>query len=154
MQEFQLKVISTENNNFSLELYQCAYRHAGEKKRPAAKCLGRLKETALVQARQAVYNCLKANNYDPKTLSQRRQTPLLPIEERQTVMAGAIAPILASQPTLIQHDFQEIVDGMIERKLDYFADNKRFIMSFELKDTGREFQLLVASTVGEAEQNG
>jgi hypothetical protein len=79
---------------------------------------------------------------------------LLPIDERQTVMAEAIAPILSSQTALVQHDFQEIVDGMIGRKLDYFAENKRFIMSFELKDTGREFQLLVASTVGEAAQNG
>jgi hypothetical protein len=76
---------------------------------------------------------------------------LLPVDERQTVMEEAIAPILSSQTTLIQHDFQEIVDGMIERKLDYFADNKRFIVSFELKDTGREFQLLVASTTKEAE---
>jgi hypothetical protein len=72
MQEFQLKVVSAENNNFSLELYQCAYRQAGEKKRPASKRLGRLKGQALIQSRQAVYDCLKANNYDPKTLSQRR----------------------------------------------------------------------------------
>ena len=55
MQEFQLKVVPMENNNFSLELYQCAYRKAGEKKRAAAKCIGRLKGQALVQARQAVY---------------------------------------------------------------------------------------------------
>jgi hypothetical protein len=31
MQEFQLRVISTDNNNFALELYQCAYKKAGEK---------------------------------------------------------------------------------------------------------------------------
>jgi hypothetical protein len=75
MQEFQLKVVPTENNDFTLELYQCAYRQAGEKKRPAAKRLACLKGQALVQARQVVYGCLKANNYDPKSLSQRRQTP-------------------------------------------------------------------------------
>jgi hypothetical protein len=81
MQEFQLKVVPAENNNFSLELYQCAYRQAGEKKRPASKRLGRLKGQALIQSRQAVYDCLKANNYDPKTLSQRRQTPYVLDEE-------------------------------------------------------------------------
>ena len=39
MQEFQLRVISTENNDFTLEVYQCAYKKAGEKKRPAAEKL-------------------------------------------------------------------------------------------------------------------
>ena len=81
MQEFQLKVIPTDNNSFSLELYQCAYRKAGEKKRAAAKCIGRLKGQALVQARQVVYGCLKSNNYDPKTLSQKRSTPYVLDEE-------------------------------------------------------------------------
>ena len=75
MQEFQLRVISTDNNNFALELYQCAYKKAGEKKRPSAKRVGRLRGNALVQARQAIYACLKANNYDPKTLSHTRQSP-------------------------------------------------------------------------------
>jgi hypothetical protein len=79
---------------------------------------------------------------------------LLPADERQAMMDQTIAPILASQMALIQHDFQDIVDGMIRRKLDYFAENKRFIVSFELKDAGRSFQLLVASTAGKAEQNG
>lgn len=74
MQEFQLRVVPTDNNNFALELYQCAYKKAGEKKRPAAKCIGRLKGNALVQARLAIYSCLKANNYDPKTLSHKRSS--------------------------------------------------------------------------------
>jgi hypothetical protein len=79
---------------------------------------------------------------------------LLPADERQAMMDQTIAPILSSQTALIQQDFQGIVDGMIKRKLDYFAENKRFIVSFELKDAGRKFQLLVASTAGKAEQNG
>lgn len=77
MQEFQLKVIPADNNNFTLELYQCAYKKAGEKKRPAAKLVGRLKGNALVQARQMVYTALKSNNYDPKTLSHHRQSPYI-----------------------------------------------------------------------------
>jgi hypothetical protein len=74
MQEFQLRVVPLSNNDFALELYQCAYKKAGEK-RPSAKRVGRLKGKPLVQARQAIYNALKANNYDPKTLSYKRQTP-------------------------------------------------------------------------------
>jgi hypothetical protein len=81
MQEFQLRVLATDNNNFALELYQCAYRKAGEKKRPAAKRIGRLKGEALVRARQAIYAALKANNYDPKTLTNKRQTPYVLSEE-------------------------------------------------------------------------
>ncbi|MBW4489398.1 MAG: hypothetical protein KME12_16550 [Trichocoleus desertorum ATA4-8-CV12] len=81
MQEFQLRVVPLENNDFALELYQCAYKRAGEKKRPAAKRIGRLKGTALVQARQAVYACLKANDYDPKTLKRDRQSPYVLSEE-------------------------------------------------------------------------
>ena len=75
MQEFQLKVIPTDNNNFTLELYQCAYKKAGEKKRPKSKCIGKLKGNALVLARHDIYQILQSNNYDPKTLSYHRQTP-------------------------------------------------------------------------------
>jgi hypothetical protein len=40
MQEFLLGVLPLENNYFAWELYQCAYKKAGEKKRRAAKNLG------------------------------------------------------------------------------------------------------------------
>ncbi|XGB40197.1 MAG: hypothetical protein LVT47_05625 [Cyanobacteria bacterium LVE1205-1] len=81
MQEFQLRVVPLKNNDFALELYQCAYKKAGQKKRPAAKRVGTLKGNQLVQARQAVYACLKANQYDPKTLSYKRQAPYILNEE-------------------------------------------------------------------------
>lgn len=81
MQEFQLRVVPIDNNNFALELYQCAYKKAGEKKRPAAKRIGRLKGNALVQSRTAIYSLLKANNYDPKTLSYQRQAPYILSED-------------------------------------------------------------------------
>lgn len=81
MQEFQLRVVPTDNNNFGLELYQCSYKKAGEKRRPAAKRLGRLKGNALVLARQSIYQVLKANNYDPNTLTYRRKNPYILDEE-------------------------------------------------------------------------
>lgn len=81
MQEFQLRVVPIDNNNFALELYQCAYKKAGEKKRPAAKRIGRLKGNALILSRQAIYSCLKANNYEPKTLSYKRSSPYILSEE-------------------------------------------------------------------------
>lgn len=87
MQEFQLRVVPTGNNDFALELYQCAYKKAGEKKRPAAKLVGRLKGNALVQARQSIYDCLKANNHDPKTLSYKRQAPYVLDEQSGVSLA-------------------------------------------------------------------
>ena len=74
MQEFQLRVISTDNNNFALELYQCAYKKAGEKKRPAAQKIGYLKGNSLNLVKQSIYQILKNNNYDPQTLSAKRQS--------------------------------------------------------------------------------
>ena len=87
MQEFQLRIVPLSNNDFALELYQCAYKKAGEKKRPAAKRVGRLKGKPLVQARQVIYQCLKANKYDPKTLSYKRQTPYVLDEETGVSLA-------------------------------------------------------------------
>lgn len=81
MQEFQLRVISTENNDFTLELYQCAYKKAGEKKRPAAEKIGYLRGNTLNSIKQNIYSILKANNYDPKTLSSKRQSHYLLSEE-------------------------------------------------------------------------
>ena len=87
MQEFQLRVMATANNDFALELYQCAYKKAGEKKRPAAKKIGRLKGDVLVQTRQSIYTCLKANNHDPKTLSYKRQAPYILDEQSGVSLA-------------------------------------------------------------------
>jgi hypothetical protein len=81
VQEFQLRVISTENNNFALELYQCAYKKAGEKKRPAAEKIGCLKGDTLNLVKQSIYQVLKTNNYDPQTLSSKRQSSYTLSEE-------------------------------------------------------------------------
>lgn len=77
MQEFQLRVVPLKNNEFALELFQCAYRKAGEKKRPAAQKIGRLKGNPLVLARRVIYDCLKQNKYDPQSLSHKRQRPYI-----------------------------------------------------------------------------
>ncbi|MFN8797754.1 MAG: hypothetical protein ACK5YH_05505 [Pseudanabaena sp.] len=87
MQEFQLRVVPTDNNNFALELYQCAYKQAGEKKRPAAKRIGKLKGNELVLTRQAIYAALKANKYDPKTLKCDRQAPYVLDEQSGVSLA-------------------------------------------------------------------
>lgn len=110
MQEFQLRVVPTGNNNFTLELYQCAYKKAGLKKRPAAKRIGRLKGNGLVLAKQAVYTALKQNHYDPHTLSNKRQTPYILSEE-----SGVSLAILfqALQPLSKSDRIVKITDGVL-----------------------------------------
>lgn len=81
MQEFQLKVIPSKDNNFVVELYQCAYKKAGEKKRPSAKRIGKIKDHKLILVKSAIYQILKNNNYDPKTLSHKRKSSYILTEE-------------------------------------------------------------------------
>lgn len=110
MQEFQIRVLPLKDNDFALELYQCAYKKAGEKKRPAAKRIGRIKGQSLVLIRQAVYQTLKANNYDPKTLSYKRTTPYILNEE-----SGVNLAILfqAVQPLKKEDKIVNIRDGIM-----------------------------------------
>lgn len=110
MQEFQLRILPLKDNDFALELYQCAYKKAGEKKRPAAKRIGRVKGHSLVLIRQAVYQTLKANNYDPKTLSYKRSTPYILSEE-----SGVNLAILfqAVQPLRKESKIVNIRDGIM-----------------------------------------
>ena len=111
MQEFQLRVIPIDNNNFALELYQCAYKKAGEKKRPAAKRVGRLKGKALVMARQVVYDVLKANKYDPQTLSYKRYSPYILSEESGINLALLFQ---ALQPLSKTERIANITSGVME----------------------------------------
>lgn len=110
MQEFQLRIIPQKDNNFALELYQCAYKSAGAKKRPPAKKIGKLTGQSLVLVRQAIYQTLKANNYDPKSLSHTRTSPYVLTEE-----SGVNLAILfqAVQPLKKEEKITNIRDGVM-----------------------------------------
>jgi hypothetical protein len=109
MQEFQLRVVPTDNNNFALELYQCAYKQAGEKKRPAAKRIGKLKGKTLVLTRQAIYAALKANKYDPKTLKYDRQAPYVLDEQSGVCLALLFQTV---QPLSKEERIANIANGV------------------------------------------
>ena len=110
MQEFQLRVIPLDNNNFGLELYQCDYKRAGEKKRPPAKKVGRLKGNSLVLVRKFIYQALKANNYDPKSLSAKRQSPYI-LQESTGVSLAILFQAL--QPLSKSERIINIADGIV-----------------------------------------
>ena len=44
-------------------------------------------------------------------------------------------------------DTKDIIDEMIVRKQQLFADNQRYIIDFQLQDSGKQFHLSVASTL-------
>ena len=46
-----------------------------------------------------------------------------------------------------QQDARDIIDEMISRKQQLFADNQRYILDFQLQDSGKQFHLSVASTL-------
>jgi hypothetical protein len=73
----------------------------------------------------------------------------LPEAERESMFEKAIEQAVA-ETDLLPQDFSVIVGSMITRKLDYFAGNRRLIISVELKDMRDEFQLLVASAPAKA----
>jgi hypothetical protein len=110
MQEFQLRIVPLKNNDFTLELYQCAYKKAGEKKRPAARRIGRIKGESLVLIRQAIYQTLKANNYDPRTLSQKRQTPYI-LDEQSGINLAIL--FQAVQPLRKEEKIIQIREGVM-----------------------------------------
>jgi hypothetical protein len=81
MQEFELHVEPLDNNNFALSLCQRNYKKAGDISRPLSKTIGKVKGETLVSIRQVIFDILKANSYDPKTLSHKRQSPYVLGEE-------------------------------------------------------------------------
>lgn len=70
---------------------------------------------------------------------------LLEEKERRSMLEDTIAQFIPINNATAQQDFLEILDEMVARKLEFFAEFKRVIVNFELKDTGREYQLSVAS---------
>jgi hypothetical protein len=110
MQEFQLKILPLKDNDFALELYQCEYKKAGEKKRPPAKRICKVKGQPLILVRQAVYQTLKSNNYDPKTLSYKRSSPYILTEGSGVSLAILF---LAIQPMKKEDKIANIRDGIM-----------------------------------------
>ncbi len=106
---FILSLFPNRSNNFALELYQCAYKQAGEKKRPAAKRIGKLKGNTLVLTRQAIYAALKANKYDPKTLKCDRQAPYV-LDEQSGVSLALLFQTV--QPLSKEERIANIANGV------------------------------------------
>ncbi|AFY84990.1 hypothetical protein [Oscillatoria acuminata] len=71
---------------------------------------------------------------------------LMPENERQPMIDNFIDEGLKESDPLIQQDTRMIINSLMTRKHKLFADNTRFILDFDLQDTGNTFHLSVAST--------
>jgi thymidine phosphorylase len=67
--------------------------------------------------------------------------------DRSSLIDKMIQAGIKSNDRLAQQDTREIINEMIIRKQKFFADNKRYIIDFQLQDAGSQFHLSVASTL-------
>ncbi len=72
---------------------------------------------------------------------------LQPEDKRQAFVDNLIAAGFSESSPMDRAMAYQIIAIMIERKLKYFANIHRAIMSFNLTDTGDGFHLSVASTL-------
>lgn len=72
---------------------------------------------------------------------------IMPEAERQPMIDQLIANCVKTNDPLAQQDTREIISELIDRKQKFFKNNKRFIIDFQLKDTGKQLHLSVASTL-------
>ncbi len=72
---------------------------------------------------------------------------LMPAEKRDAMIDEVLA---AGVPPDIRAQGREIVKLMMERKQAHFAQNRRFIISFEAEDVGTGYHLSVLSTLEDA----
>ena len=71
---------------------------------------------------------------------------MMPEQERQPMIDELINVGLKGNDPLAQQDTRKIIDELIARKQKYFAKNQRYILNFQLQETGDQCHLSVAST--------
>ncbi len=72
---------------------------------------------------------------------------LLPESEQQSAMKALLKQAAKDIDPLAEKEMKNFVNELMARKLELFSDNQRYIVDFELKDTGNNFHLSVASTL-------
>lgn len=72
---------------------------------------------------------------------------LLPEAERQKLMNGVVQDVFGNMTDAQRADLNALLDSLIQRKTQFFADDRRFILQYHLEDTGAGYQLMMASTL-------
>ncbi|MBD2156163.1 hypothetical protein [Leptolyngbya sp. FACHB-16] len=100
---------------------------------------------------------------DHLTLNQRQSLfqiaviawniPLLPEEEQQSAQDMIIQQLSDGRDPQFQLEVQEMVAELVERKRTQFAQHKRYIFDFELKETKDQFHLSVVSSMSDSKKS-
>lgn len=69
----------------------------------------------------------------------------LPKDQEHNLIDEALQELVKSN-FLAQQDIENLLKDLIARKKNYFADNNRYIMDFQLQEIGNRYHLSVAST--------
>jgi DNA primase catalytic subunit len=77
---------------------------------------------------------------------------VVPEDKQQEMKDMMLSEMFAEAPSEIQHDIEEILDDLIARKKKYFSSIKRFVVDFKVKDTGRDYNLSVVSTLVDTQE--
>ncbi len=72
---------------------------------------------------------------------------LLPEDKRRAMLDETLAAGFSRASEAQRAQARGLVEDLIRRKEQHFADNQRAIVSFNLTDTGHEYRLFVASTL-------
>ncbi len=70
---------------------------------------------------------------------------ILPEDQEQKLIDEALQQVVKLD-FLVKQDVKSFLNALIARKKNYFADNKRYIMDFQLQEIGNRYHLSVAST--------
>ena len=72
---------------------------------------------------------------------------LLPEDKRSECLTEMIASSVDKVDKLTQQDLKEILNEMVDRKLDFFPNNKRIIYNIQLQESKGKCHLSVASSL-------
>jgi len=72
---------------------------------------------------------------------------LLPEDERRTLMNGVVQDVFGNMSEKQRADLNYLLDSLIQRKTQYFPDDRRYILSYHLEDTGTGYRLMMVSTM-------
>lgn len=74
-------------------------------------------------------------------------TALLPEPKQPEMIDRMLVENFPEANKKLEQEFKDILEQFIARENQYFSENKRLIINFELKDTGKDYHLFVASTL-------
>ncbi|MBT9316118.1 hypothetical protein [Leptothoe spongobia] len=72
---------------------------------------------------------------------------IIPKNQRKSVLEDLFRDLLKGKKAIVKRDLNNLIDEMVDRKLEFFLNNRRYILDCQLEDAGDQFHLSVASTL-------